>query len=154
MHVLKTMRLVQARASFLKKVTNPKTELTHLTVVLKGGTESRTQFGRDASRGLATFKNHRACAQKSMSSLICKLQQRINILEANVEKLNVFCDAISKCEHENVKFSIRKPTISKQKSIYICNLQVRMRKKHLAQGVLQEVGNPGKVRYLFIRNSN
>ena len=65
-----------------------------------------------------------------------------------------FFDAISKFEDKNVKFSSRKPTISKQKSIYICNLQVRMRKKHFAQGGLPEGRNPGKVRYLFIRNNN
>ena len=68
----------------------PKMELTHLTVFLEGRKTEKIQFGRDASNGLATFTVCELYAAKSTSSLICKIQYKIHILEVNVQKLNVF----------------------------------------------------------------
>ena len=68
--------------------------MNYLTAFLKGRKVVKTQFGRDASDGLATFKNNRACAQNLTSSLICKLQYKVEVSRAKIEKLIVFCRAI------------------------------------------------------------
>ena len=65
-------------------------ELTYLTVFLEGRKIEKTQFDRDASNGLATFTVCVLYAAKSTSSLICKIQYKIHILEVKVQKLNVF----------------------------------------------------------------
>ena len=80
--------------SFEENALAKKAELNYLTAFLKGRKVVKTQFGRDASDGLATFRNNRACAQNLTSSLICKLQYKVEVSRAKVEKLNVFCRAI------------------------------------------------------------
>ena len=68
----------------------------------------KTQFGRDVSDGLATFRNNRACAQNLTSSLICELQYKVDVTRAKVEKLNAFCRAISgEGGHLGVKTIVR-----------------------------------------------